>query len=324
MLRCRGDSSEVGDDRDRRADRRARRRSRRRAREGRSPPGPSGAAASSPGCSTASRANEGGGSFAAQEENLVARRTALAAPCWTCAPSTPPASPQTGASRWSSRFVAIGDLDVRRRRGRRRRLGAGGRRRARARRAAVVPRLRRPLAPARRRARRASRSPGAATARASGRSPRSRARSSTLVARRRPRPPDRPRASSPACSAPRAHRRAVAGAETRYERAILLDLTVLELRFRRITDARRLLRGQTPQHCESTRRAKRIVKGSDPSSNGVPVEAEWGPGSALAPRTVTSKCRCGPVAEPVEPTRPTWAPAVTAAPTPTAIEERWA
>ena len=35
-----------------------------------------------------------------------------------------------------------------------------------------------------------------------------------------------------------AHTAALWWAETRYERAILLDLTVLELRFRRITDAR--------------------------------------------------------------------------------------
>ena len=232
-----GRQREVGDDRDRGGRSPARRRSRRRAREGRSLRGPSAAAASSPGCSAARRANEGGGSFAARRRTSVARRTALAAPCWTCAPSTPPGSPQTVASRWSSRFVVDRLLDLRRRRRRRRRLGDGGRRRARARRAAVVLGLRRPLAPARRRARAASRSPGAATAPACGRWRRSRARSSRLVV-------------TAALGFPTwlaflacllgaaAHTAALWWAETRYERAILLDLTVLELRFRRITDAR--------------------------------------------------------------------------------------
>ena len=40
-------------------------------------------------------------------------------------------------------------------------------------------------------------------------------------------------------------------AETRYERAILLDLTVLELRFRRITDAR-IIKGSDPSTMRST------------------------------------------------------------------------
>ncbi|HWK30182.1 MAG TPA: hypothetical protein VNS09_26680 [Solirubrobacter sp.] len=43
----------------------------------------------------------------------------------------------------------------------------------------------------------------------------------------------------------------VAAAEARYERAILLDLTVLELRFRRITDAR-LAKGSDPSTMRST------------------------------------------------------------------------
>jgi uncharacterized membrane protein len=40
-------------------------------------------------------------------------------------------------------------------------------------------------------------------------------------------------------------------AESRYERAILLDLTVLELRFRRITDAR-IIKGSDPSTLRST------------------------------------------------------------------------
>src|SRR5262249_30854172 len=49
-----------------------------------------------------------------------------------------------------------------------------------------------------------------------------------------------------------------------------------------------------------------------------------GAGSALAPRTVTSKCRCGPVEKPVVPTRPTRAPTETNSPGRTESDERWA
>ena len=48
-----------------------------------------------------------------------------------------------------------------------------------------------------------------------------------------------------------AHTAALWFAETRYERAILLDLTVLELRFRRITDAR-IMKGSGPSTSRST------------------------------------------------------------------------
>jgi hypothetical protein len=43
-----------------------------------------------------------------------------------------------------------------------------------------------------------------------------------------------------------AHTALIAWCEVRYERAIFLDLTVLELRFQRITDTRRFVRGSDP------------------------------------------------------------------------------
>jgi hypothetical protein len=56
-----------------------------------------------------------------------------------------------------------------------------------------------------------------------------------------------------------------------------------------------------------------------------PVELGVLPGVAvLVLSRRTSKCRCGPVEKPLEPTRPTSAPAGTSAPSATAAEERWA
>ena len=49
----------------------------------------------------------------------------------------------------------------------------------------------------------------------------------------------------------------------------------------------------------------------------------WRPCEAHQPLTQISKCRCGPVLDPVLPTRPTRWPAVTGAPLVTAIEPCW-
>ena len=46
-------------------------------------------------------------------------------------------------------------------------------------------------------------------------------------------------------------------------------------------------------------------------------------GATAAPRRRSSKCRCGPVEKPVEPTRPIGTPATTQVPGRTAIEDRW-
>src|SRR5439155_1123744 len=56
----------------------------------------------------------------------------------------------------------------------------------------------------------------------------------------------------------------------------------------------------------------------------VPNYLRAGSGSTAAPRTRTSKCRCGPVASPVAPTRPTSSPVRTDSPTWTSIRERCA
>jgi hypothetical protein len=47
-------------------------------------------------------------------------------------------------------------------------------------------------------------------------------------------------------------------------------------------------------------------------------------GSTAAPRTRNSKCKCGPVAPPVAPTRPITVPTSTRCPTRTVICARWA
>ena len=140
---------------------------------------------------------------------------------------------------------SIGSVDVRRRRRRRRRVGTGGRRRGRAGRAAVVLRLRRPLAPARRRPRRRpvrlARRPHGRVGDRPGRG-RARSRSSSAAAfgSRAASP------CSPASPAPRPTPPLLAWSEARYERAIFLDLTVLELRFERITDTRPIVKGSDP------------------------------------------------------------------------------
>ena len=120
-----GDCSEVADDRDRGRRCPARRRSRRRGRAGRSPRGPSGGRSLISRVVGRSGHMRRGGSFAAGRRSLDRRRIALAAPCWTSARSTPPASPQTGASRSSSASAPSPRLHARRGRGGRRRLGAG-------------------------------------------------------------------------------------------------------------------------------------------------------------------------------------------------------
>jgi hypothetical protein len=54
-----------------------------------------------------------------------------------------------------------------------------------------------------------------------------------------------------------AHTALIAWCEARYERAILLDLTVLELRFHRITDTRRIARGSDPSTLKSTAQSQK-------------------------------------------------------------------
>ena len=89
----------------------------------------------------------------------------------------------------------------------------------------------------------------------------------------------------------------IAWVEARYERLILLDLTVLETRFERITDTRAPT--AEPRLIAASQLPSRTKKklGSDSSS-----ESEGGCGVGVRAADVTSKCRCGPVAKPVAPT----------------------
>ena len=54
-----------------------------------------------------------------------------------------------------------------------------------------------------------------------------------------------------------AHTALIAWSEARYERAIFLDLTVLELRFERITDNRALVRGSDPSTFKSAAQSQK-------------------------------------------------------------------
>ena len=94
---------------------------------------------------------------------------------------------------------------------------------------------------------------------------------------RRARLPDLRWPSSPACSAPRCTPRRSGGpSPATSARSCSTSPSSSSASAASPTPASS--RGQTPQHCDRRCRANRTVKGTDPSSNGVSVEAEGGLG----------------------------------------------